>query len=58
MFDMKEYVSCFQSKGVYAAKQYRMNNAPKKIYKFTPFYDKGNMYLIQWIFKNKWSILL
>ena len=55
---MKEYVSCFQSKGVYAAKQYRMNNAPKKIYKFTPFYDKGNMYLIQWIFKNKWSILL
>lgn len=42
MFDMKEYVSLFQAKGVKVAEQYRMDNAPKKIYKFIPFYDKGN----------------
>ena len=42
MFDMKEYVSLFQLEGVKAAEQYRKHNAPKKIYKFIPFYDRGN----------------
>lgn len=42
MFDMKEYVSLFQMKGVKEAEQYRMDNAPQKLYKFIPFYDRGN----------------
>lgn len=42
MFDMKEYVSLFQTKGVKEAEQYRMDNAPQKLYKFIPFYDRGN----------------
>lgn len=42
MFDMKEYVSIFQKEGVSHADKYRMDNAPKRIYKFMPFYDRGN----------------
>ncbi len=32
----------FQRNGVKAAEHYRMDNAPKKIYKFIPFFDNGN----------------
>lgn len=42
MFDMKEYVSLFQMKGVKEAEQYRIDNAPRKLYKFIPFFDRGN----------------
>lgn len=42
MFDMKEYVSLFQKSGAKDADQYRINNAPKKIYKFIPLFDSGN----------------
>lgn len=42
MFEVKEYVSIFQRNGVKAAEHYRMDNAPKKIYKFIPFFDNGN----------------
>ena len=42
MFEMKEYVSIFQRNGVKEAEHYRMDNAPKKIYKFIPFFDNGN----------------
>lgn len=42
MFSMQEYVSLFQMKGVKEADQYRMDNVPPKIYKFIPFYDRGN----------------
>ena len=38
----KEYVSIFQRNGVKEAEHYRMDNAPKKIYKFIPFFDNGN----------------
>ena len=34
--------SLFQKKGVKEADQYRINNAPQKIYKFMPFFDRGN----------------
>lgn len=42
MFNMTEYVSLFQDKGVEEAENYRKNNAPQKIYKFIPFFDSGN----------------
>lgn len=42
MFDMKEYVSLFQEKGVKDAEQYRMDKSPQKIYKFMPLFDRGN----------------
>lgn len=42
MFDMKEYVFLFQNKGVMDAERYRMDNAPQKLYKFIPFYDRDN----------------
>lgn len=42
MFDTKEYVSLFQEKGVKDAEQYRMDKSPQKIYKFMPFFDRGN----------------
>ena len=32
----------FQRNGVKEAEHYRMDNAPKKIYKFIPFFDNGN----------------
>lgn len=42
MFEMKEYVSIFQRNDVKEAEHCRMDNAPKKIYKFIPFFDNGN----------------
>lgn len=39
---MKEYVFLFQNKGVKDAERYRMDNAPQKLYKFIPFYDRDN----------------
>lgn len=42
MFDMKKYVSLFETEGVKKADQYRIDNAPQKLYKFIPFYDRGN----------------
>jgi len=42
MLEQKEYVNIFQRLGTQAAEKYRMDNAPNKIYKFIPFYDKGN----------------
>lgn len=39
---MKKYVSLFETQGVKKADQYRIDNAPKKLYKFIPFYDRGN----------------
>lgn len=41
MFEMKAYVSIFQRNGVKEAEHYRMDNAPKKIYKFIPFLIMG-----------------
>ncbi len=42
MFDMKEYVTVFRKEGVADAEKYRMDNAPKSIFKFMPLYDRGN----------------
>jgi hypothetical protein len=42
MFNIMEYVSVFQKEGVSGAEKYRINNAPKGIFKFMPFYDRGN----------------
>lgn len=42
MLEQKEYVNIFQRLGTQAAEKYRMDNAPNKIYKFIPFYDRGN----------------
>lgn len=42
MFDMKKYVSLFETEGAKKADQYRIDNAPQKLYKFIPFYDRGN----------------
>ena len=38
MFEMKEYVSIFQRNDVKEAEHCRMDNAPKKIYKFNPIF--------------------
>lgn len=39
---MMEYLSAFQKEGASGAEKYRMNNGPKSIFKFIPFYDRGN----------------
>jgi hypothetical protein len=39
---MIEYVSVFQKEGVSGAEKYRMDNTPKSIFRFMPFYDRGN----------------
>ncbi len=39
---MKEYVTVFRKEGVADAEKYRMDNAPKSIFKFMPLYDRGN----------------
>ncbi len=42
MFNINMYASLFNNHGAVEAENYRIHNAPKRIFKFIPFYDKGN----------------
>lgn len=43
MIDVNTYVALAQNDSIDNAEQYRLSNSPKKLFKFMPFYDSGNL---------------